>query len=301
MKRLIIFLGVLVLLGVIASPLSARGWRGMGFGPYAGYGPFMDYGHGLDIDPRMGGFPLRSGFSPLTEEQRNQLEGLKNRFLEETAEFREALSSKSEELNTALTSEKPDEKKAKALQKEISDLRAKLAERRLDFRLEMAEIIPESGLGRGFHRSLGIDPRMGVFPERPWFSPLTEDQRNQLNALNKKFRDETAELREDLSSKSRELSRILNSEKPDEKKAKALQKEISELQAELGQKTLGFRLEVREILPETGYARGYGRGFGPYTGYGPGMGYGPNMGYGPGVGYGPRMGRRGMGRAPGYY
>ena len=278
MKRLITFLGIVVLFGVIAAPLSAQGRRGMGFGPNMGYGP------GLNIDPRMGGFPIRPGFSPLTEEQRTQLDELNKEFQEETAEFREALSGKSKELNTTLTSEKPDGKKAKALQKEISDLLAKLAEKRLNFRLEMAKIIPEAGLGRGFGRGLGIDPRMGGFPKRPGFSPLTEEQRDQLNELNKKFREETAELMEDFSSTSRELSRVLNSEILDEKKAKALQKEISELQAELSQKTLDLRLEVRKILPETGYARGYGRGFGPYRGYGPHVGRG-----------------RGMGRAPGLY
>ncbi|MBN1832348.1 MAG: periplasmic heavy metal sensor [Deltaproteobacteria bacterium] len=280
MKRLSIFLGIVLLFVVIAAPLSARGGRGMGHSPFMGYGP------GLDIDPRMGDFPVMPRFSPLTEEQRAQLDERNNRFLEETAEIRKSLSSKFDELNTILTSEKPDEKKAKALQKEISELQVKLSEKRLDFRLDMAKIIPESGLGRGFGRFLDIDPRMGGFPMRPWFSPLTEEQRDQLNELNKKFREETADLREKLSSTSGELSRLLTSEKPDEQKARALQKEISELQAELGQKTLGLRLEMRKILPETetGYTRGFGRVFGPH------MGYGPHMGRG-----------RGMGRAPGFF
>jgi Spy/CpxP family protein refolding chaperone len=275
MKRLIIFLGIVLLFGIIAAPLSARDWRGMGPGPFMGYGP------GPDIDPHMGGFPIRPGFSPLTEEQRTQLEELNNRFLEETAEFRKSLSDKSRELYTTLTSEEPDEKKAKALQKETSDLQAKLAEKQLNLRLEMAKIIPESGLNRGFGRFLGIDPRMGDFPPRPRFSPLTEEQRDQLNELNKKYREETTELRESLSDKSRELYTTLTSEEPDEKKAKTLQKEISELQAELSQKTLVLRLEVRKILPENRYARRYGQGFGPHRGYGPHMGRGRGMGWAP--------------------
>jgi Spy/CpxP family protein refolding chaperone len=298
MKRLITFLGIVVLFGAIASPLSAQGWRGMEFGPFMGHGP------GPAIDPRMDGFPLGPWFGPLTEEQRTQLDELNKRFQEETAELRETLADKSRELNTILTSEKPDEKQAKALQKEISDLNAKLAEKRLDFRFEMAKIIPESGLGRGFGRGLGTVPRMFGFPERPGpgFKPLTEEQRDQLKELNKKFREETAELREDLSGKFRELRRVLDSEKPDEDKAKSLQKEISDLRAELSQKTLSFRLEVGKILPETGYARGYGRGFGPHRDYGPRMGYGPRTGYGPHMGYGLHMDRgRGMGRAPGFW
>ena len=284
MKRLIIFLGMVFLFGVIATPLSARGWRGMEYGPFMGYGPDRDMGH------IMGRFPIRPWVNPLTEEQRTQLDELNKKFQEETAAFREALADKSRELNTTLTSEEPDEKKAKALQKEISDLRAKLSEKRLDFRLETAKIIPESGLGRGIGRFLGMDPQMGGFPKRPELSPLTEKQRDQLNELNKKFREETAELRKNLRSTFRELNSVLDSEKPDEKEAKALQEKISELRAELSQKTLDLRLEVDKILPETEYARGYRRGFGPHRGYGPHMGWDRGMSRG-----------RGMGRAPGLY
>jgi len=273
MKRLIIFLGIVLLFGVIAAPLSARGWRGMEFGPFMGHGP------GLDIDPRPGDFFMRPGFGPLTEEQRAQLDELNKRFQDETAEFRESISDKSRELNTTLNSEKPDEKKAKALQKEISDLQAKLAEKRLEFRLETAKIIPESDHRRGFGRFLGTDPRVFGSPKRPGFNPLTEEQRDQLNELNKKFREETAGLREDLSSTFRELRSVLDSEKPDEKKAKALQKEISDLQAELSQKTLDLRLKVRKILPEaeTGDIRGFRRGFGPHMGRGRDMGRAPDF------------------------
>ncbi len=277
MKRLIMFFGIMVLFGVIAAPLSSWGWRGMGFGP------FMDRGPDPAMGPRMGGFPIEP-FCPLTEEECTQMDEMNKKFLEETAEFRESLFEKSKELNTILASEEPDEKKAKALQKEISDLQAKLAEKRLDYRLEMARIFPESGPGMRFRPGLGIHPRMDGFPQRSGFNPLTEEQRNQLKELNKKFREETDALREDLASRFGELRKALNSEKPDEKKAKALQKEISELQAKLSQKTLDLRLESRKILPETGYAGGYGRGFGPPRGHAPHMGRG-----------------RGMGRAPGFY
>jgi Spy/CpxP family protein refolding chaperone len=276
MKRLIILFGIVLLFGMMTTPSFARGWRGMEFGPMRGQGP------GLGMDHFRGGFPIRPEFIPLTEDQRTQLGELKKKFQEDTAEFREALFDKSKELNTILTSEEPDEKKAKALQKEINDLRAKLSEKQLNLRLEITRVIPESDFGRGFNRFFGMDSRMGGFPHRPGHSPLTEEQRDRLNGLNKDFQEETAELREELSNKSGELRKILTSEKPDAKKAKALQKEISELRAELSQKTLDLRLEVREILPETGYARGYGRGFGPFKGFRPRMGRGRGMGRAPG-------------------
>jgi zinc resistance-associated protein len=134
-----------------------------------------------------------------------------------------------------------------------------------------------------------------------------------LDTLNKKFHDETAELRNDLWNKRGELSALLNSPNPDAEKAKALQKEISDLRANLAEKRLDFELEERKVAPEGSYGRGYGKGsgkgygkgyghhmggYGPgkgyghhMGGYGPGMGYGHHMGgYGPGMGYGPHMG-----------
>jgi zinc resistance-associated protein len=121
-------------------------------------------------------------------------------------------------------------------------------------------------------------------PYNNGYGDLTEEQRTKLTELDKKFYDETAELRDDLWKKSTELNSILNNENPDIEKAKALQKEISDLSAELDSKGLEYQVEVRKIVPETRYSRGYGRGYGHHKwGPGPGMGYGYHMrDYGPG-------------------
>ncbi len=134
--------------------------------------------------------------------------------------------------------------------------------------------------GMGFYPHMGYGPGMGGFPPGFGLSPLTEEQRTQLDESNKKFQDETAELREALAGKSKEMYALLNTEEPDAKKAKALQKEINELRAELALKALDHQLEVRKILPE-GYAKGWGRGYGPPMGYDPRMGQGPGMHWGP--------------------
>jgi Spy/CpxP family protein refolding chaperone len=58
---------------------------------------------------------------------------------------------------------------------------------------------------------------------------------------------------------------------PDAAKASGLQKEISELQAQLDQKRIDHMVEMRKVAPNAG--RGYMRG-GPMMGYGPrGGGY----------------------------
>ena len=111
------------------------------------------------------------------------------------------------------------------------------------------------------------------------YGNLTSQQRSKLNALDRKFYDETSDLRNQIWTKSRELDSVMDSPNPDLQKAKALQKEISELSAKMDQKTLSYELEARKIIPEdqlgSAYGGWYGHHMGPY-------GHGHMMGYGPG-------------------
>lgn len=150
------------------------------------------------------------------------------------------------------------------------------------------------GWGRGHHMGWGGGPGQGYCGDYgPGASNLTEEQRTKLDTLNKKFYDETAQLRNEMWTKSRELSALLNSANPDAEKARALQKEITGLRAQLAEKRLDFELEERKIAPDTRYGSGYGRGYG--QGYG--RGYGHHMGgYGHHMGgSGPHMGGYGQG------
>lgn len=100
-------------------------------------------------------------------------------------------------------------------------------------------------------------------------SGLTEEQRTQLDQLQKKFFDETAQLRNELGSKSMEMNNLLRTSNPDEAKVKALQKEVSDLRAKLSEKRVDLDLEARKIVPEGYYyGQGYGRGHAPAMGYG---------------------------------
>jgi zinc resistance-associated protein len=116
------------------------------------------------------------------------------------------------------------------------------------------------------------------------YETLTEEQRAKLTDLDKKFYDETKDLRDNLWTKSTELNTVLNNENPDIEKAKALQKEINDLRAELDSKGLEYQVEARKIVPDARYGRGYGRGYGHHMwGGGTGRGYGyDKRGYGPG-------------------
>ncbi|MFC1823563.1 periplasmic heavy metal sensor [Thermodesulfobacteriota bacterium] len=112
---------------------------------------------------------------------------------------------------------------------------------------------------------------------------LTEEKRVQLDKLAKQFYDETAQLRNELRFKASELDTLLNSAAPDAEKAKALQGEISALQAKMAQNRIDFELKTKKIIPEGSYSRGYGRGYHHMQGQGYGhKGYGPHRGYGRG-------------------
>lgn len=145
------------------------------------------------------------------------------------------------------------------------------------------------GWGRGHHM-------MGYYGGGPGYcweegqgygAAVDPEERAKLEELDRKFYDETADLRGKIWSKRGEFRALMNSSDPDVAKAKALQKELNELRNQMAEKQLEHELEVRKVAPESGYTSGYGRGSGP--GKGPGMrGYGPGPGYGwKGKGYGP--------------
>jgi zinc resistance-associated protein len=107
---------------------------------------------------------------------------------------------------------------------------------------------------------------------------LTEEQRSQLQKFHQEFYDKTAKLRTEIMSKRAELGILLNTSNPDAEKAKALQKEISDLRAQLAQEMISFQLEARKIAPDLRLGRGYCQGgWGHHKrGYGSPMGHGWN-------------------------
>ena len=119
---------------------------------------------------------------------------------------------------------------------------------------------------------------------------LSDSQRAELDKLHRQFVDDTAKMREEIWSKSAELDTLLDSSDPDAKKAKKLQREISELKVKFNDKRIDFELQARKIAPNAPFGRGSGRGYG--RGYGGGHHHGYHGGYGHhgqhyGYGYGP--------------
>ena len=146
------------------------------------------------------------------------------------------------------------------------------------------------GLGAGRGRMMqgcapggpGDCPRHGA-----WDDKLTDEQRTQLDKLHQKFFDDTATLRSQMAAKHSELMILMNTSNPDLEKAKALQKEISDLRGKMGQERIKQFAEERKINPDARFGMGWGRGGmkgGGPSGGGMGMGYGRGMGRGSGGG-----------------
>ena len=127
------------------------------------------------------------------------------------------------------------------------------------------------GYGRGYKESGG--------GQRGWNCPgygphadLSDEQRAKFDGERQAFWDETADLRRGIRQKNLELQSELNKKEIDGVRAHAIQKELSELRAQLDEKRLDHRMRIIQIDPDVGGGmgrfggRGQGRFDGPETG-----------------------------------
>ena len=146
--------------------------------------------------------------------------------------------------------------------------------------LALTMAVPVFAWGPGGGRVGGMMGRYNRAPgynQQYYNNTLTQEQQTQLNALQKKFYDETTELRNQMWAKSNELNTILNSTDPDAAKVKALQNEINDLRAKISEAGIDYDLEAKKINPEAYGTRGVGPRMG---GFGRGMGtFGPGAPY----------------------
>ena len=145
MKKLLTIIGIIVLAGAVIFPVMAlsHGW-GYGHHMMRYWGNEPGYGRGY-YGPDYG----RGGYGNLTSEQQTKLNTLQDKYYNETKDLREKIWTKSGELDSIINSTNPDIDKAKALQNEISDLRAKLNEKTLNYEIEARKIAPDQQLGYG--------------------------------------------------------------------------------------------------------------------------------------------------------
>jgi Spy/CpxP family protein refolding chaperone len=137
MKKITITFGILLLAGALAMPVFAHG-------PFGG-------GRGWSDGP---GYCWRDNpsSSDMTDEQRAELGKLEEAFYNETGKLKREIWDKSDQIRAAMAVDSPDPGKVKAIQAEVSQLKAKMAEYRIDYELKARSIAPKSEFARGYGR-----------------------------------------------------------------------------------------------------------------------------------------------------
>ncbi len=128
-----------------------RHGKGMGYGmDYGRHGKGMDYGHrGYRDDYRSD----RDFEGDFTRDEIRQLQEAREAFYKDSEKLRDNIYDKEVDLNRELAGKNPDKQQAAKLQKEISELRSKLDQQRLDHLIETRKIAPNAG--RGWMRGYG--------------------------------------------------------------------------------------------------------------------------------------------------
>jgi hypothetical protein len=148
-KKLIISLTIATVIGIgtyafghMGGGYGNYGWMHGGPGMHQGY--YGERGYDYKVD--------------LKEEDIKALGEERSAFLKATDSIRQNLYSKELELRSELYKENPDASKAGTLQKEISELEANLAQKRIDHMIKMRKLNPNDGRGfmmGGYHMGYG--------------------------------------------------------------------------------------------------------------------------------------------------
>ena len=182
MKKLTTIFGITILSALLIVPIAvwAHGWGAGGghmmgnWGGGPGYmmgnwgggpGNMMSYGGGGPGNYNQ----YDRDYNTLNSKQQQQLADLNRKFYDETRTLRDKLLSKSAELNALLSETSPDSGKISKLQKEISNLQAKLDEKAINNEIEARKIAPDTrfsggyGYGHMMMGGYGYGPMMGGY------------------------------------------------------------------------------------------------------------------------------------------
>jgi zinc resistance-associated protein len=113
--------------------------------------------------------------------------------------------------------------------------------------------------GEGYTRKRGMGPGYG-----PGMKDMSQEDVEKMTQLREAFFKDTKTLRSDLRSKSLELRSELVKEDPNLETVKNLQTELSALEAQMDQKRIEHRLEMKKVNPNAG--KGFKMGYGPRGG-----------------------------------
>jgi Spy/CpxP family protein refolding chaperone len=144
---------VLLIAAFVIIVMTAGASADMGRGH--GYRGQMHHGQGW----HHGGYgaPGWGAFGNLSEEDIKKLDEERQAFLEATKDLRREVYQKRLELASEMARQNPDPARAAAIQKEISDTKARLAQKHLDHLFRIRKINPDLGLGFRGGNHMGFD------------------------------------------------------------------------------------------------------------------------------------------------
>ncbi len=135
------------LLAVTLLATSAFSWGGGG----RGCG-----GSGQGGNNYTGGTNGTNAWNDLSQEQKDELTALKQKFIDTTYEVRSAMMVKHQELRMLMETSDPDRAKIDALAEDVTDLRTQMQAKRIDFQLAAKKIAPElNGFAMGGRGGFG--------------------------------------------------------------------------------------------------------------------------------------------------
>ncbi len=156
MKKLISLLSMLIVISLAAGAAFAGGpgyGKNRGLGYHTGYSGCDGWGSGIN----------------LTQEQKDQLTALRQKFIDDTYASRSTKLEKKQQIRLLMETSNPDRAKLIRLSNDILELDKKITEKKIDYRLAVKKIAPElsrmKGFGSGrhhkkrsFHRGCDADP-----------------------------------------------------------------------------------------------------------------------------------------------
>ncbi|MCP4021336.1 MAG: periplasmic heavy metal sensor [Desulfobacteraceae bacterium] len=143
MKKTVILISSFLAVVLISGSVMA--WGGGHRGSQRG----MGYGYNEDCQGQGKG---RGAWQDLSESQREQLKTLKQQFIDNTYEIRQAMFQNRQEMRMLMETSDPDKAKLSGISNQIADLEKQIRDKRIDFMLEAKKIAPELHMmtGRGF-------------------------------------------------------------------------------------------------------------------------------------------------------
>jgi len=163
--KIIAVLAVVAILGMGSYAFAGRGggYGHHGYGRHHGYGSGDSY-HGYGHHGSGEGYGHGCDYGEdLTQEEFEKLQTEHQAFAKDTENLRRNIFQKELALKSELAKENPDAQKALEVQKEISDLRSEIDQKRIGHLIKVREIAPNAGRGmmKGFGSRRGGGRGMG--------------------------------------------------------------------------------------------------------------------------------------------